>query len=548
MPPQPAPPGMPFGPNGPGPYGPNGPGPYGPYGPGPAPAAPFQFQPAPPAAPAGPPDWWRAMAVALLNLTGLGLGFVLLRRWIPAVACWLVTGILLVIALPATPDGLPVGVTVLYTALLVLAAVLGAVWGLRRPLMWPPRGPVAFGLAVVLLVVPLGAAVFYSNAREEAYQQMLLKRLTAADTAITAAEAEPIATAEPEYVTNLAAYQDLLDHHGTSRAAKLVPQRLKVFYQVVSTPYTQGDYCNAIEPLKFLRSLPAKAISARDLGSLVSFPDDPLATSLYQCGTHALGSNGDPAAAQNLNDLMTTFPNSAQAGKVEPAVAAAITSAAGGLTGSDPCTATTQITSLGTQISALSSSVTAISDGLKKDVGTVNSDVEAGTYGCAVSKYKGGDFAGAQTAMDTFVSTYPNDPNKALAQKYSIAAQIAQQDADAGKVTPTLTSGGSVSITIFNDSPDAVQLLYTGPATGTINIAACSSCKVYNSTEDAQQNACGDSGTDYPKASFTLPPGTTYLLQKSTNTNVTDYTHSDQYDAGSVYQLCAYEKNPLGGL
>ncbi|MEY9931292.1 TolA-binding protein [Catenulispora sp. GP43] len=499
-------------------------------------------------APLAPPDWWRAMAVALLNLTGLGLGFVLIRRWRAAIACWLVTAVLLLIALPATPNGIPIGVTVLYIAFLVLVAVLGALRGLRTPLLWPPRAPVAFGLAVVLLVVPLGAAVLFDNARQEAYQQMLLKRLTQADNAITSAEFEPIATAEPQFVSNLATFQDLLDHHGTSRAAKLVPGRLQAFYQVVSSPYSSGDYCNAIEPLKFLRTLPTTAISARDLGSLATFPDDRLATSLYQCGTHALGSNGDPTAAQDLNDLMSTFPGSAQAGKVEPAVAAAITSAAGGLTGSDPCSATTQITSLGGQVSALTTSVAAISDGLKKDVGTVNGDVEAGTYDCAVSKYKGGDFAGAQTAMDSFVSTYPNDPNKALAQKYSIAAQIAQQDADAGKVTPTLTTGGSVSITIFNDSPDAMQILYTGPATGTINIGACSGCKVYATAEDAQQNACGDSSIDYPKASFTLPPGTTYLLQKSTNTDVTDYTHSDQYAAGSVYQLCAYEKSPFGGL
>lgn len=510
--------------------------------------APPPIQPAPPPPPLVPPDWWRAMAVALLNLSGLGLGYVVMRRWREAVVCWLATGVLLLIALPATPDGIPTGVVVIYVAFLVLAAVHGAIRGLRTPLVWPPRSLIAFGLAVVLLAVPLGAAEAFSNAREEATQQMLMDRLTKADATLTAAETEALATAEPGFVTGLAAYQDLLDHHATSRAAKLVPERLKVFYGAVSQPYTSGDYCGAIEPLKFLRTLPGKAISARDLGSLVTFPDDPLATSLYQCGLTTLKPDGGPSAVQDFNDLMATFPTSAQAGKVEPAVANVITSTAAGLTGPDPCTATTQLNGLGDQITRLTSGVAAISDGLKKDVGTVDNDVETGAYACAVSKYKGGNFTDAQTAMDDFVTTYPNDPNKALAQKFSIAAQIAQEDAAAGKVVPTLTTGGSVDLTIFNDGPNPVQILYTGPATGTVNIAACTSCKVYATTQDGQQNACGDDGTNYPKVEFTLPPGTTYFLQKSTGADVTPYTHSEQYDADTTYAVCAFETKPFGGL
>ena len=45
--------------------------------------------------------------------------------------------------------------------------------------------------------------------------------------------------------------------------------------------------------------------------------------------------------------------------------------------------------------------------------------------------------------MDDFAGTYPHDPNLPLARKFSIAAQIAQQDPAAGKTVPTLASGGS---------------------------------------------------------------------------------------------------------
>ncbi|WP_194915847.1 hypothetical protein [Catenulispora rubra] len=509
--------------------------------------APMQVPPAP-VPPVGAAERWRAAAVALLNLSGLGLGHALLRRWRGAVVCWIATGILLLIALPAKPDGVPVAVIIGYVLFLILAAARAAVLSLRTRLAWPPTPQLAFGLAIVLLAVPICGTILFDNARQEAVQRMLLSRLAQADAAIAAAETQSADTAEPAYVTALGTYQDLLDHHRTSRAAKQVPDRLTAFYQHVSTPYSNHDYCGAIEPLTFLRTLPDATISTADLGSLATFPNDPLATSLYQCGVNALGAKADPTAAQDLNLLLSTFPTSAQAGKVEPAVAAAIGAAAGQLTGSDPCSATATLTGLGTQAKSLTSSVATVSDALKKDVATDGGDIESGTYDCAVSDYKNGKFTDAQTAMDSFVSTYPNDPNKALAQKFSIAAQIAQQDADAGKVIPTLTGGGSITITISNDSPDPMQILYTGPATGAINIGACTSCKAYASNAEGQQNACSNTSIDYPKTSFTLPPGTTYFLQKSTGATVRSYSHSEQYDAGTVYDDCAFETSIFGNL
>ncbi|MET9967076.1 hypothetical protein ABZZ80_14445, partial [Streptomyces sp. NPDC006356] len=52
-----------------------------------------------------PADPWRAAAAGLFNLGGLGLGYVLLRRWPQAALCWIATGWLLVAALPADPGG-----------------------------------------------------------------------------------------------------------------------------------------------------------------------------------------------------------------------------------------------------------------------------------------------------------------------------------------------------------------------------------------------------------------------------------------------------------
>jgi hypothetical protein len=520
----------------------------------PSPSQPPLTEPIPqPAEPPAPADRWRAAAVALLNLSGLGLGYVLLRRWAAAAVCWVAIGILLLIALPADPNGVPGGLLIAYLIFLVLAAVHGAARGLRSPLKMMisrlRRSPVAAALALVLLVVPGGGVVLYNQAHDEAVQRMLLGRLDQADRIVAAAKGESFTAAGPEYRTALATYRDLLDNDHDSRAGKLVPDRLAAFYQTVASPYAQSDYCQAIAPLTYLRTLP-QTIGAKDLGSLATWPDDRLATSLYQCGAGGLGTAGDTTATTDLSELLATFPASAQAAKVEPAVAAAIKTAAAGINGSNPCTATTQLHTLGTQVSALTGGQADTAASLRKDAATAGKDVESGTYACGVSQYKSGKFTDAETTMTDFVSTYPHDPNHALAQKYSIAAQIAQQDSAAGKTMPTLASGGSVTVTILNDSPDPIKILYTGPATGSISIGACGKCTTYSSDEEGQEFSCTDSSIDYPQATIRLPAGTTYFLHESTDdSGTTANTFNEHYDSGDTYTDCAYETDSyLSGI
>ena len=494
----------------------------------------------PPQRPAEPGDRWRAAAVAVLNLTGLGLGYVLMRRWLPAILCWIATGILLIIALPAAPGGVAGGLLVVYLVLLAAAAAHGAILGLRTPLTWPQRPQTALILAVVLLVVPIGGSLLFNQMQQNAIQQMLLGRLSQADQIIADTDGDAFATAEPDYGPAVATYRDLLDNYPDSKAGKLVPGRLASFYKTVALPYSAGQYCDAIAPLSYLRSL-SGSFTAGSLGSL--------ATSLYQCGVGALGTSGSTTPQTDLNQLLTTFPTSAQAAKVAPAVAAAISSAAAGISGSNPCSATTHLHTLGTQATGITSSQSDVTAALSKAAATATRDVESGTFACGVSQYKGGSFSDAQTTMDNFTSTYPHDSNVALAGKFSIAAQIAEQEPAAGKVIPTLASGGSVSVTILNDSPDPIEILYTGGDTGTLNLSACGSCSTYPSDADGQANACGNSSTNYPQVTIDLPAGTTYFLHQATNdSDTTPSAFSEQYSDGNAYEDCAYETSALSSL
>ncbi|WP_344669555.1 hypothetical protein [Catenulispora yoronensis] len=506
-----------------------------------------------PEAPQGAPAWrpgaadrLRALAVGVLNLSGLGLGYVVTRRWVAAVVCWAATGALLLAVLPASPKAPPAWLLIGYLGFLVVVAVHGAVRALLRPLKWPRQTWIAAAMAVVLLVVPVGGVVLFNNARANAIQTMLLGRLKAADDIVAAAKGEPFGTAQPTYGTALVGYRDLLVNHRDSRAGKLVPDRLAAFYRTIAAAYDGGQYCDAIEPLTYLRTVP-QTIATSELGSLATWPDDRLATALLRCGTTSFNVTDGATGTTYFNELMATFPTSPQAAQVPVTASDAVTTTVSGISGPDPCGVTTKLRTLDTKVAALTSNDTGVEAALAKAHSAADNGVATGTFACGAAQYKSGDFISAQTTMQSFATDYPNDPNAGLAAKYVIAAQVAQKDADAGKQPPTMASGGNVTITVANDSPDAVHILYTGSATGTFDIAACAKCSVYQTAQAAKLNACASLAITYPQASITVPVGTVYLLEANQRSVLNPpKVITVPATAGESHDYCAYETSLLG--
>ncbi|MFG2947291.1 hypothetical protein [Streptomyces adustus] len=512
----------------------------------PMPPAPPSVPPAPPA-PSGPPDGVRAVAVAVLNLSGLGLGYVLVRRWLPAALCWAATAVLLLVALPADPDGVPGAALVLYVLFLLAAAAHGAVVGLRTRLTWPPRAPLALALGLALLAAPAGGVVLYDGARDEAVERMLLDRLDEADRLVKSTGGEHFESARADYRKALAVYGDLRAHHPDSRAAARVPARMRTFYTTVGAPYAAGRYCDAVAPLKYLRTVP-EALPGTDLGDLAGWPDDRLATSLYECASDALAS-GQSTWPGQFGELFTGFPDSAQAAKVEPAVASAVGTTEKGLGGTEPCTAVEQLKTLGTRIDGLSGAPAAIADALAKDARRARSSADAGTYTCGVDQYKDGDFEGAQSTMTTYAAGHRGSGKAALAKKFAIAAEVAQTLPAAGKHVPTNRSGGSISVTVKNDSPDEITVLYTGPVTGSFTLKACGSCSVYPFAGTSLSGAepCSHSGRKYPQRTIQLPVGTTYFVHRpKSDSTASAGSDTAKLEPGYIYTECAYTTQGFG--
>ena len=506
----------------------------------------FAVPPMPSAPPPAPADGVRAVAVAVLNLSGLGLGYALVRRWILMLLCLVATAVLLFVALPADPDGVPVFALVLYVLFLVAVAAHGARVGLRTRLAWPAPAPLALALALVLLFVPAGGVVLYDRARDEATEQMLLDRLEKADRTVAESGEKSFNTAESDYREAMKTYESLSADHPDSRAAAKVPARMKTYYATVGAAYDRREYCAAIEPLTYLRGVPEK-MPETDLGNLTDWPDDRLATSLYECASQGLTA-GESTWATQFGELLTTFPDSPQAAKVEPAVGSAVTATAKQLGGTDPCTAVERLETLGTSIESIRSEDASVADALTKDAGRATANASSGTYNCGVDQYRDGDFEAAQTTMQKYASAHKSAKNAALAKKIAIAAEIAQTVPAAGKKLPTTRTGGSISVTVQNDSPDDITVMYTGPVTGSFTLKACGSCKEYSfsSTLMPGFEPCSASGKHYPQRTISLPPGTTYFLHKPDGDSL-DSPGSDtaKLESGYIYTECAYTTTSL---
>lgn len=533
---------------------------YGPPGAAPTPApgwAGAGTLPPPPAAPPGfgPPSGSgqgprgeanpaQAVLIGLLNLSCLGLGYVFLRNWIGAALCWAATAALLVLALPADVDGVPMGLLVGYGVFLLAVAADGARRGLRATLrIGASFRRLALPLAVVLLAVPAGGSLAYGAARDEAREQALLDRLSAADAEVKSADGLPFDKAQPLLAKALDVYEDLGTEQAGSRAGKLVPARLDAYYETVSGPYEKKTYCEAIAPLKHLRGL-ADSFDKGLLGSRPAKTDEPLAHSLYECGTAALAvATAKPTAAESLNELLGTFPKSSHATRVEPAVREAVKKRTSVLDSApDPCEATTELRTLRATLRDMTD---ASLDGVTREA---VAGVQRGDFACGTDQFKDKNYEEATKTMTEYAKAYPDSPQAAHARSIAIAAEIADEEPAAGKrLPPSEVPGGSrMILVVSNDGPGAVDLLYTGPMTGKVTLKTCATCTKYPGpifSQGKKVKACQGPASKYPKATLLLPAGDYHFLQKraGTGSSYSDTkTSKVKIEPGYSYTNCLY--------
>ncbi|MEU7584499.1 hypothetical protein AB0B50_43765 [Streptomyces sp. NPDC041068] len=510
------------------------------------------------------PDPLRPLAVALLNLTGLGLGYLLLRRHLFALLCCAATAALLLLALPADVDGVPRGVLLGYAALLLLAAAHGALRAARDRRPWPLRTPVAVALGVVLLAVPAGGSYAYEVAHDEAVEQMLIDRLERADRIVASLDGRPFDdAAKRQYNKALGIYRGLAEDHAGSQAADRLPDSLDAYYKSAAAPYEARRYCDAIAPLEHLRTVP-DTLGKDHLGSLATWPDDRLATSLYECGTEALGST---EANDPLTELLSTFPESDQAAKVAPALRAAVDTRSAELKGSDPCPAVDELRTLDDTAAGLPADDGTDGDGSNGDGSdgdgsddgssarpdtrdlraTIGRAVERGVYACGVDEFEDAAFAKAAETLNGFAEQYPASGKRERAEDIAVAAEIAAERPSAGRRLPPARSsgGGKVDFVVANLGPGALEVLYTGPTTGTVKLKDCTSCRIYATKSDGDK-ACRAGVGKYPRTTLRLPAGEYHFLYK--RATVRNRADGARLSTSYRYTDCSFVTRGTAGL
>ncbi|WP_232626749.1 hypothetical protein [Streptomyces alfalfae] len=215
----------------------------------------------------------------------------------------------------------------------------------------------------------------------------------------------------------------------------------------MASPYAAKRYCDAVAPLQHLRTVPATYGKDR-LGALAAWPDDRLATSLYECGVAGLGRT---AGADALGTLLRTFPDSRQAGEVGPALRAAVTSREAALKGSAPCTAVDELRAIGATADALPAGKV---DG-EAVRGSADRAVRRGVYACGVDEFEDGRSTEAAETLNGFAEAYPADKRHDRAEDITVAAEIAAERPSAGRRLPPSRPGGSgeVELVLANLGP-----------------------------------------------------------------------------------------------
>ncbi|TXS18064.1 hypothetical protein [Streptomyces sp. wa22] len=507
--------------------------------------------PPPPTRPptAGPPPPGgspRAVAAGLLSLSGLGLGHVLVRHWGRAAVSWAATAVLLLVALPADPDGVPAVLVAGYLLLLVLAGADAARIARRTEFRRWSRPALAAVLGLLLLGIPVAGTAAYGSARDEAVEQELLGRLEEGDDLVAKAAKSPFPLSAPDFRHALSLYRELAEDHAGSRAAARVPGRLKDYYAAVASPYRAKKHCEAVDPLTYLRTLRG-TVDRKLLGDLANWPDAPLAESLYGCGVSRLDGAGTESGAKELGTLLRAFPGTTQADRVGPAVSATIDRQVAGLKGAEPCAVTDQLRRTSTLVGELpASSVPSLAP-------QAAAGVRDGVYACGVDEFEDEHFADARQTLTDFADTYRQDGRRRHALDIAIAAEIAEVRPSAGKRLPGSGKPGGVrmELVISNGAPNDVEVLYTGPVTGTVKLKACGSCARFSSEATGAAGACRASGTSYPKARLRLPAGEYHFLYKhgtGASSAVDSYAAGSSVKPGYSYTSCTYviERDPYG--
>jgi hypothetical protein len=161
-------------------------------------------------------------------------------------------------------------------------------------------------------------------------------------------------------------------------------------------------------------------------------------------------------------------------------------------------------------------------------------------FACA-EKYASVKAYDKATAMsESFLNDYPQHalaPQVKAAWAKSLVAQAKEEGAGdlPAPQRSSSTAGGSPTVTIRNDSPEPMRIVFSGPEGRIEELEGCTTCQEYAGTGP---ESCPNQG---PVGEYALQPGEYDVVVKSTGSKrVNPFKGTWTMNAGSTYTNCFY--------
>lgn len=446
----------------------------------------------PPDADGAPRPSARPLTAALLNLSGLGLGYLHLRAWLRLVVALAATAGLVRVALPIGREPIAVWWALGYLGALGLFALDAALLARRRArretpqrTVWTPRAARRTAWATLAIVPLLGAA--YVVTQHEVLEQHLAHDLAQAEASLDSA-GTAFGAFRKTYDTAYTTYLQTAEDHPGTRAADRVPGLIDDLYA-----QAKGDKeCNALTAVRHFAE-PGTG------GPLQAVAEGELSGALHGCGMELIEEGELRDAKEPLAELMTDHPSSDPAAALPDDLAEWRDGVIKQLASKGGCTGTVAARDSASFLAGFDSGkVSALAD-------EARTKVPAGLLKCAVRQFKAKDHLDAQANLAAILDAYPRAKEAGYAGRLQIATGIALRDPEAGVKLPSLKEPeGTVTLTVHNYSPEQMEIVYTGPATGVITIEACDDCKYY---AKGDQPECVGYSLTVPSETVTIPAG-----------------------------------------